>query len=358
MAENRSMLAHILNVSVPYAPPSSTVFPEYVLICDSSELSESFDPDTKETRYICSDTTTTSILGYTISYDIESEFNKDSRYIQYISRHFINKPKGSTANSDYLRFIKTDLVYGTSNKYFGVRQPCTVAPSEIGGSSDDPLGMTVTVNGRGDSVAGYITVTNGAYSFTPATTAIPTISSPLNLETLTNDHPTITGKGVAGATVTITNSNGVVLGTATVSGTAWTCTLSSPMTPLSEGVNTFVATQKIGTMDSLPSMPVTVTVTTSSTPPASPAFLLPVASSTVDTQKPKLVGTGIVGATVTVEQSDTTVGTAVVTSDGLWTFTPAENLETGETTLSATQKISGGAVASDPETVTFTISVS
>ena len=354
MAENRSMLAHILNVSVPYAPPSSTVFPEYVLICDSSELSESFDPDTKETRYICSDTTTTSILGYTISYDIESEYNKDSRYIQYISRHFINKPKGSTANSDYLRFIKTDLVYGTSNKYFGVRQPCTVAPSEIGGSSDDPLGMTVTVNGRGDSVAGYITVTDGAYSFEPATTAIPTISSPINLETLTSDSPTITGTGVADATITITNSNGVVLGTATVSGTAWTCTLS---TPLSEGSNTIVATQKVGTMDSLPSLPVTVTVTTSSTPPASPAFLLPVASSTVATQKPKLVGTGIVGATVTVKQDTDTVGTAVVTSDGMWTITPATNLAEAETTLSATQKISGGVVASDPASLTFTIDV-
>lgn len=356
MAENRSMLVHLLNVSVPYVEPSSTTFPDYVLICDSSELSESFDPDTKETRYICQDTKTTTILGYTISFDIESEYNKDSRYIQYISRYFINKPKGSTANGDYLRFLKTDLVYGTSNKYFGVRQPCTVAPSEIGGSSDDPLGMTVTVNGRGDSVPGYITYEDGAYSFEPAATPIPTISDPKNLETVDNDHPTITGTGVAGATVTITNSNGLVLGTASVEGTTWTC--STLTNPLSEGSNTFVATQKLGTMDSLPSMPVTVTVDISTTPPASPAFLLPVSGSTVDTQKPKIVGTGIVGATVTVKQDTTTVGTAVVTSNGLWTFTPTTNLDTGETTLTATQKIAGGAIASDPASVTFTISVS
>lgn len=353
MAENRSMLAHLLNVSVPYVEPSSTTFPDYVLICDSSELSESFDPDTKETRYICQDTKTTTILGYTISFDIESEYNKDSRYIQYISRYFINKPKGSTANGDYLRFLKTDLVYGTSNKYFGVRQPCTVAPSEIGGSSDDPLGMTVTVNGRGDSVPGYITYTDGAYSFEPATTAIPSISDPKYSQTVASDSYHIKGTGVADATITITNSNGVVLGTATVVGTEWECTLS---TPLSEGSNTLVATQKVGTMDSLPSMPVTFTVTTSSTIPASPAFLLPVAGSTVVETKPKLVGTGIVGATVTVKQDTTTVGTAVVTSNGMWTYTPTTALAPGETTLSATQIISGGSVASDPETVTFTIS--
>lgn len=354
MAENRSMLAHLLNVSVPYVEPSSTTFPDYVLICDSSELSESFDPDTKETRYICQDTKTTTILGYTISFDIESEYNKDSRYIQYISRHFINKPKGSTANGDYLRFLKTDLVYGTSNKYFGVRQPCTVAPSEIGGSSDDPLGMTVTVNGRGDSVPGYITYEDGAYSFEPATTPIPTIYDPKYSQTLTSDTYVISGTGTAGATVTITNSEGVVLGTTTVSGTLWHFTPSG--TPLSEGTNTIVATQKIGTMDSLPSMPVTFTVTTSSTKPDSPAFVTPSAGSTVTTQKPLIVGTGIIGATVTVKQDNTTVGTAVVTSNGMWMFTPAENLATGETTLSATQIISGGSVASDPATVTFTIS--
>ena len=356
MAENRSMLAHLLNVSVPYTEPSSTTFPEYVLICDSSELSESFDPDTKETRYICQDTKTTTILGYTISFDIESEYNKDSRYIQYISRHFINKPKGSTANGDYLRFLKTDLVYGTSNKYFGVRQPCTVAPSEIGGSSDDPLGMTVTVNGRGDSVPGYIEYEDGAYTFTPATTPIPTISDPKYAQALTSDTYAITGTGTAGATVTITNSEGVVLGTTTVSGTTWTFTPSG--TPLSEGSNTIVATQKIGDMDSLPSIPVTFTVNTSTTKPDSPAFVSPSAGSTVTTQKPLIVGTGIVGATVTVKKSSTTVGTAVVASNGIWMFTPAENLTAEATTLSATQIISGGAVASDPVTVTFTISVS
>ena len=355
MAENRSMLAHVLNVSVPYAPPSSTVFPEYVLICDSSELSESFDPDTKDTRYICQDTSTTTILGYTISFDIESEFNKDSRYIQYISRHFINKPKGSSANSDYLRLLKTDLVYGTNNKYFGVRQPCTVAPSEIGGSSDDPLGMTVTINGRGDSVAGYITITDGTYSFEPATTAIPTISDPINLSTVSSDTYKIVGTGVAGATVTITNSNGLVLGTAEVVGTAWEFTPSG--TPLSEGINTIVATQKIGDMDSLPSLPVTFTVTTSSTKPASPVILLPVDSSTVETLKPVLSGTGIVGATVTIKQAAVILGTAGVVSNGTWTFTPTEDLAEAETTLTATQKISGGLVDSDPASVTFTIDV-
>lgn len=351
MAENRSMLAHILNVSIPYTPTNA----EYVLICDSSELSESLDPDTKDTRYICSDTTTTTILGYTISFDIESEYNKDSRYIQYISRHFINKPKGSSANSDYLRFVKTDLVYGTSNKYFGVRQPCTVAPSEIGGSSDDPLGMTVTISGRGDSEPGYITITDGAYSFEPATTAIPTISDPKYSQALTSDTYAIVGTGVAGATVTITNSNGTVLGTTTVSGTAWTFTPSG--TPLSEGSNTIVATQKLGTKDSLPSMPVTFTVNTSTTPPAKPTFINPSPASTVTTQKPLIVGTGIIGATVTVKKAAAVVGTASVASNGMWMFTPAENLAEGETTLTATQKILGGAVASAEETLTFTIDV-
>jgi hypothetical protein len=110
-------------------------------------------------------------------------------------------------------------------------------------------------------------------------------------------------------------------------------------------------------MDSLPSLPVTFTVTTSSAKPESPVILLPVASSTVETLKPVLVGTGIVGATVTIKQAAVILGTAGVVSNGTWTFTPTEDLAEAETTLTATQKISGGVVASDPASVTFTIDV-
>lgn len=362
MAENRSNLVHALNISNPYSIANS----DYVMICDSTELSESFEPDTTESRYICQDTSTTTITGYKISFDVDSEYNKDSRYIQYIGRHFINKPVGSAANSDYLRFLKTDLIFGTNNKYFGVRQPCTAAPNEIGGSSDEPLKMNITINSRGNSIPGYITITTTndvpVFSFEEASTESPTIIDPANGAVKTSDTPTISGTGVANATVTVSSANGVI-GTTTVQGNGvWSLT---PSVPFANGQNTIIATQTVGSMNSIPSNKVTFTVdTTVITPLVAPTVISPEDEATVTVARPQIIGTGVVGAIVTVRNgtaaNSPVIGIATVMSNGVWVVDTTVDLSNGEVTLTAYQErvLNTVAFASlNKEEITITVNV-
>ncbi|MCZ5975571.1 Ig-like domain-containing protein, partial [Escherichia coli] len=45
---------------------------------------------------------------------------------------------------------------------------------------------------------------------------------------------------------------------------------------------------------------------------------------------PELTGSGEPGATITVYDNDTEIGTAVVQTDGTWSFTPPEALDEGQ----------------------------
>jgi hypothetical protein len=183
-AENRTTLVHAFNVSTPYDISKS----EYERVCDTTELSEAYDPQTTETRLICDEVTTTTVTGYNMSFSISLQHNKESRLVDFISRIFLDKPTGAGAKTDFIRFLKTDLVYGTTDTYFGIRQPCVIAPTEIGGSAEDPLGFTFNVSGDGSAQTGTIKVSveNGKtiYNFEPTPKATPAISSAQNGATL------------------------------------------------------------------------------------------------------------------------------------------------------------------------------
>lgn len=64
---------------------------------------------------------------------------------------------------------------------------------------------------------------------------------------------------------------------------------------------------------------------------------------------PTIAGTGVPGATVTVTEGGTVIGTAVVADDGTWSLVPTDPLAPGEHTIEATQEINGlVSAASDP----------
>ncbi|WP_460792691.1 beta strand repeat-containing protein, partial [Micromonospora sonneratiae] len=71
-------------------------------------------------------------------------------------------------------------------------------------------------------------------------------------------------------------------------------------------------------------------------------------------ETPTISGTGIPGATVTVTESGTVIGTAVVAPDGTWSLVPATPLAVGDHTITATQE-SGGIVSGPSNSVTFTV---
>ncbi|MDI2029891.1 Ig-like domain-containing protein [Saccharopolyspora sp. TS4A08] len=180
----------------------------------------------------------------------------------------------------------------------------------------------------------------------------PTITSPLDGSTVTDNPPTITGTGVPGAEVTVYD-NGQPIGTTTVNpdGT-WTFTPTEPWSP---GDHQITATQSGpdgATSD--PSNSVTVTVPG---PPAPepPVITSPATGTTVDDTTPPITGTGEPGATVTVYDNGRLMGTAVVNSDGTWTFTPSEPLSCGEHTITATQTTDARAASEASAPVTITV---
>ena len=273
--------------------------------------------------------------------------------------------------------------------------PVLAAGSDSGASTTDDItnatlptftgtgedGATVTLLDGGTTI-GTGTVTGGAWSIT-ATTALnegpnsitatqtdlagntSSASSPLNvtLDTtaLTPDAPVLaagsdsgasstdditnvmlpifTGTGEDGATVTLLDG-GTAIGTGVVTNGTWSITAT---TPLNEGPNSITATQTdvAGNISSA-SIPLSVTLDTIALPPGAPVLAAGFdsgASSTDDITNatlPIFTGTGENGATVTLLDSGTAIGTGVVTN-GTWSITATTPLTEGSNSITATQ---------------------
>ena len=63
--------------------------------------------------------------------------------------------------------------------------------------------------------------------------------------------------------------------------------------------------------------------------PAAPVITGPANGTKTSNTKPTITGTGEPGATVTVYDGETSIGTALVGSDGKWSLTPATELARG-----------------------------
>ena len=155
----------------------------------------------------------------------------------------------------------------------------------------------------------------------------------------TNDStPTYSGTVEAGATVVIT-VDGVVVGTAVVTGTTWTFTQP---TALSEGPHTVTATATDAAGNTATdSNNFTVDLTAPAVEVTTPAE----GSSTNDST-PTYSGTVEAGATVVITVDGVVVGTAVVTGT-TWTFTQPTALSEGPHTVTATATDVAGNTASD-----------
>jgi VCBS repeat/type 1 secretion C-terminal target domain (VC_A0849 subclass) len=165
----------------------------------------------------------------------------------------------------------------------------------------------------------------------------------LTTQSTDDTRPTLSGTGEVGATIRILD-NGAFLGNASVgSDGTWTFT---PTTDLLAGSHTFTAT---------------ATDAAGNTGTASGNFVLnidlsapiaPVISGAVDDigtikgpltngqvtddTRPTLSGTGEAGATITVYDNGTLLGTTTVNGSGSWTFTSTKDLTTGSHSLTAT----------------------
>ncbi|MFY0405747.1 Ig-like domain-containing protein [Solicola sp. PLA-1-18] len=183
----------------------------------------------------------------------------------------------------------------------------------------------------------------------------PVIDQPATGTTSPDATPTVSGRGEAGATVTVL-AGATPVCTAVVDrlGT-WSCTVSPA---LAVGTYTLTATQADDAGNVSPaSEGVTYTVDgTDTEAPTAPVITAPVGGTTTNDQRPTIGGTGETGATVTVREGSTVVCTAVVTA-GTWTCTPTTALDGGSHTVTATQTDPAQNLSDPSQPVTFTVEV-
>jgi VCBS repeat-containing protein len=194
-------------------------------------------------------------------------------------------------------------------------------------------GATVTIRGAGGAVIGTALVAaDGSYTATltppqangqvvtltqadpagnvsvPTLATAPDVTAPTGLTAAIDSAGTlVTGEGEAGATVTIRDAGGTVLGTALVAANGSYAAILTP--PQIDG-QLLQATQADAAGNA--SAPATVTAP-DLTPPAAPIGLVSADGTT-------LIGTGEAGATVTIRSvGGAVIGTAVVAADGSFT---------------------------------------
>lgn len=200
--------------------------------------------------------------------------------------------------------------------------------------------------------AGNVSPASAPSQFTVDTTApdAPVFTAPELGSTIGDNTPEITGTGEPGATVTVVEA-GAVICTAVVDPAGdWSCT---PSTPLADGHHSLAATQEDAAGNVSGESSDLFAVDT--VPPAAPEITAPASGSVLNTTTPVAVGTGEVGATVTVVEGGSTICTGVVDATGDWTCTPTTPLADGAHTWSARQVDAGGNTSSAAVPVTFVV---
>ncbi|ECJ9236972.1 BapA prefix-like domain-containing protein [Salmonella enterica] len=221
------------------------------------------------------------------------------------------------------------------------------------GGLSAPVGITIDLSAPAQPI------------ITSATDDVPGVTGTLDNGALTNNsRPTLNGTGEAGATIRILD-NGVEIGSATVDQSGnWRFTPDAPLESTSH-LFTAVATDPAGNSGQpsdgftlnidaqAPDVPVITSVIDDNNQPTVP--VLP--GQATDDRQPILNGTGEPGATITIFDNGTPLGTAQVGENGSWTFPVPRNLSEGShnLTVSATDPAGNTSAVSAPWTIVVDI---
>lgn len=220
-----------------------------------------------------------------------------------------------------------------------------------GAGQGDPAENTPS---NGSGYTGYGSLGN----YTLAGTAEPfeaepiTITAPEDGAEVERSGLEVAGTAEAEASVTLTVGDDTV-GQATAGGEGnWSTTLEGE---LPYGTSTITASQSVGSIDVPQTAEVSVVV-----PVDAPVIEKPEEGDTATTATPVFTGTGIPGAevAVTIACGDDfgAEGTATVGEDGSWSFTPDEDLPSGECSVTAAQTIND-TTSDETGPVGFTVDV-
>ncbi len=265
---------------------------------------------------------------------------------------WIEDPTGAAT---YESIASTDVLLAASGSDAG---GAAIWPWALGGivAAGGIAAAASTGGGGGGGDDGNNNSTNPNTPVDPDTTP-PNAPSGLKFS---SDGKTLTGTAEPGSTVTLKDANGNVIGTGkTGSDGNFTVSLGTPLTN-GEQV-TATATDNAGNTSpgttlnapdiTAPDAPAITSVTDDIAPQTGAVSN---GGSTND-QRPQLSGTGEAGSTVTIYDGGVAIGTAVVASNGTWTFTPSVDLS--ESTHQITVRATDAAGNTGPASPVFTLTV-
>ena len=230
------------------------------------------------------------------------------------------------------------------------------ATTALVGGANSITATQVDVAGNTSTASTPLVVTLDTLALRPAALTLVSDSGFSPTDDITNvTLPTFTGTGENGATVTLRDGS-TVLGTGLVTNGVWSITAT---TALVSGANSITATQvDVAGNTSAASPPLMVTLDTVALPPAGVTLVNDSGLSSTDditnVTLPTFTGTGENGATVTLLDGSTVLGTGLVTNGG-WSITATTALVSGANSITATQVDVAGNIstASTPLAVTL-----
>lgn len=264
---------------------------------------------------------------------------------------WIEDPTGAAT---YESIASTDVLLAASGSDAGA---AAIWPWALGGIV--AAGGIAAAASTGGGGGGNNNGTNPNIPVDPADPDTTPPNAPSGL-TFSSDGKTVTGTAEPGSTVTLKDANGNVIGTGkTGSDGNFTVSLGTPLTN-GEQV-TATATDNAGNTSpgttlnapdiTAPDAPAITSVTDDIAPQTGAVSN---GGSTND-QRPQLSGTGEAGSTVTIYDGGVAIGTAVVASNGTWTFTPSVDLS--ESTHQITVRATDAAGNTGPASPVFTLTV-
>ncbi|BAI95536.1 hypothetical protein Sj15T_33330 [Sphingobium sp. TA15] len=257
--------------------------------------------------------------------------------------------------------IGTTTADGSGNWTFTPGSPLALGAHSITASAIDAVGneslQGAPFNFTLIAVAGGIPVIGGVSDDVGA------VNGPVLNGGVTDDAtPTLSGTGPASTTLAIFD-NGTQIGTASTDGSgAWSFT---PTTALTDGTHDLTAAEALGGGAFGPaSGAFTINVDTAA--PAAPAITVAIDDVAAFTggitdggltndSAPEIRGTGEIGATVTLFDNGSPVGTAVVDASGNWSISPVGPLAEGLHSFTASAADEAGNAG--PLSAAFTLTV-
>ncbi|WP_085370182.1 Ig-like domain-containing protein [Leifsonia sp. NCR5] len=170
-----------------------------------------------------------------------------------------------------------------------------------------------------------------------------TVTGPVAGSTVDTATPVFAGSGEAGASIVVTDGNGVLLASTTVGDDgAWSV---ESQFGLANGPVVATATQTVAGVSETTAASTNFTVAVAAVPvTAAVVVTAPAIEGQVTTDKPMYAGTGEPGASIQVRGSSGAVlGSTTVAADGTWSVTSEIPLANGYYIGSVVQEIPGGA---------------